>query len=62
MALAWLCASLAKSRRMESQDSFEFIPLIVDHKARHGSSIEAEQTSLRLRALGRTGTKFHTRP
>lgn len=48
MALAWLCASLARSRPRENQGRFEFHAFIVNHNARKESTLEAINTRKRL--------------
>ena len=53
MALAGLCAEACKSQESTrgSQVNLSFMPLIVDHKIRPGSSKEAETVSKRVEKL-----------
>ena len=52
MALASLCIDLARYPPAKQRWDFEFIPFVVDHKAREGSSEEAERVRRRLWSLG----------
>jgi len=52
MALAFLCQSLTELPLYKRGDrSFRYIPFIVDHKAREGSTEEALLVSKRLKEL-----------
>ena len=52
MALASLCQSLGKLRSATHFNrTYKYIPFIVDHKAREGSSEEALLVSKRLKEL-----------
>ena len=53
MALAALCSDLMTYPPAKQLYDFQFTPFIVDHKARQGSSEEAERVQKRLRNLGK---------
>ena len=54
MALAHLCANLQKTCSVGPENRFVFLPFIIDHRARPGSTQEAVRTKLRLETLGKT--------
>lgn len=52
MALAALCIGLTRYPRAKQGFDFSFHPLIIDHKAREGSSKEVERVRNRLLRMG----------
>ena len=52
MALAALCASLTRYPPAKRRFDFQFKSLIIDHKAREGSSEEVERVRKRLMRMG----------
>ena len=52
MALAALCSDLTRYPPAKRCFDFQFTPIVVDHKARQGSSEEVERVRLRLQLMG----------
>lgn len=52
MALTSLCADLTSYPPAKRYFDFQFKPLIIDHKAREGSSEEVERVRKRIRRMG----------
>lgn len=54
MALAKLCINLKTSKDVGDFRNFQFQALIVDHKARKGSDVEARKVRQSLKIMGIT--------
>ena len=52
MALSALCVALTKYRLAKQRFDFAFHAIIIDHKAREGSSQEVKRVRQRLRRIG----------
>lgn len=52
MALTSLCADLTSYPPAKRHFDFQFKPLIIDHKAREGSSEEVERVRERIMRMG----------
>ena len=52
MALASLCSALTRYPPAKQRFDFRFTPIVIDHKARQGSSEEVDRVCQRLRKLG----------